>query len=1291
LHIPNYLSTAGQSDKLLDFLSHSHFVRLIERSKSISTVLKQINLGLSVATKNERVLPLCLAKSSLCEVSAIAGLESEVAANAAVGDNGRALYLAQTAPLKEDRVQLLAAFLRTSLDSYHASKSYESIKEEIRSLAEKIDAEAVGEERCTQIAADIFPYFPDVAVNLVERSVEFKNNQVERDWALTRMTLTAMVRNEAGVGNGDAFGSIVSQIKHSRFKGVFNAAAGFIGATGTQEIIDALSEIERTSDKLLLLRQWCRGNRKESDSVEIIRYAIDLALKDMEYVPGASLYRDLSLPLKYASDRKSVNEIVNIINGQQSLLFENGPTQDYVELQLCLAEAIRIDSKDLYRDKICDLYLDCVIKIDDPVQRLGALSAMSAHLVRIDYDQELQESDGLHDLVKGDLSEVIDEVLGATAEQFGAVENSLKYLAPVSLAQAVELADKLNTKPRRDDAYLTIVEEVIEEDGEYEWDVIRKICKKIRNGDLRDQAFLVAVKKYSREYTSAPGTTEPTFWYEDVKNILSPSVRVSALGALYRAVLNGSESRPKLLNDILSNIDRSLEAIDFPKVALETRFDLVCELAKDSPEIAETYLGATQEIRDTAGAEAEMASSAVGYATVLAIRAFSGLLQSRIPESGDIEILKRTINCFSSVRQKAFFWNLVIASYYLAGRTDDCRRMFFKEVDPLLEKAKSSSPIIYEKTLVIVSVAYWVAHQSSAVDCISELSWPHKDRALHSIAQFLLRRVLPGDPVDDLGRGIREHDYADIIDIAKALELMDDDSCFYYSFSSTVDAVSRAKNRKKVTGEQYLALKAHLSHLVHKSLPKSEFIQHEGYLIACEAKLGTLTGMSWPEWSALVDRAESVPNESDKAFVLAITASCISSKHQKHKVAVFKKAKEIADQISSPADQLSRYQSIAEFAWDVDPKISHECLREGIFRHEKSSVDAVWEGKRKLIDLAYQIDADLPGQLIGMLDDDPARLETKRHLQERSQFLEMRKALSEESRDLDRLATRQLKDLPQAAWKNLGLLNAGKAVPLGMKQVNTLIPVASKLPLDKSFPVYAWLIQCLSIKYQETNQAQEYLRPIFLAACANAEFVYSFVKSAKGDFDFASFEEELEISDDSVLNVREGERDKALNWIRDWLENNNPNNVTVADPFFGPDDLQLLQIIKSINTKAVVTVLTSEKHQKSEIGDSDWAEIYSAKWRKEFSDLSSPIVDFIILGIEGSGDSPIHDRWLITDNGGIRMGTSFNSLGVGKLTELSILEKDAADSKTRELDQYILRRVMEVGGKELREAVNQIV
>ena len=232
--------------------------------------------------------------------------------------------------------------------------------------------------------------------------------------------------------------------------------------------------------------------------------------------------------------------------------------------------------------------------------------------------------------------------------------------------------------------------------------------------------------------------------------------------------------------------------------------------------------------------------------------------------------------------------------------------------------------------------------------------------------------------------------------------------------------------------------------------------------------------------------------------------------------------------------------------------------------------------------------------------------------------------------------------------------------------------------------LYFKFCEFTSFKYQETNQAQEYLRPIFLAACANAEFVYSFVKSAKGDFDFASFEEELEISDDSVLNVREGERDKALNWIRDWLENNNPNNVTVADPFFGPDDLQLLQIIKSINTKAVVTVLTSEKHQKSEIGDSDWAEIYSAKWRKEFSDLSSPIVDFIILGIEGSGDSPIHDRWLITDNGGIRMGTSFNSLGVGKLTELSILEKDAADSKTRELDQYILRRVMEVGGKELR-------
>jgi hypothetical protein len=86
-----------------------------------------------------------------------------------------------------------------------------------------------------------------------------------------------------------------------------------------------------------------------------------------------------------------------------------------------------------------------------------------------------------------------------------------------------------------------------------------------------------------------------------------------------------------------------------------------------------------------------------------------------------------------------------------------------------------------------------------------------------------------------------------------------------------------------------------------------------------------------------------------------------------------------------------------------------------------------------------------------------------------------------------------------------------------------------------------------------------------------------------------------------------------------------------------------------------------------------WEEAYRNHWRIRISDQKPPETDIVVVGTESKGDSPIHDRWWVTENSGIRMGTSFNTLGIGKTSDISILSREESSSREVEIDRCLQR------------------
>ena len=84
-------------------------------------------------------------------------------------------------------------------------------------------------------------------------------------------------------------------------------------------------------------------------------------------------------------------------------------------------------------------------------------------------------------------------------------------------------------------------------------------------------------------------------------------------------------------------------------------------------------------------------------------------------------------------------------------------------------------------------------------------------------------------------------------------------------------------------------------------------------------------------------------------------------------------------------------------------------------------------------------------------------------------------------------------------------------------------------------------------------------------------------------------------------------------------------------------------------------------------------ETYRNHWRTRLSDQDPPDTEIVIVGTKSKHELPIHDRWWLTKGAGLRMGTSFHSLGVGRDSELSSLTSEDTLAFEREVDRYLTR------------------
>lgn len=471
---------------------------------------------------------------------------------------------------------------------------------------------------------------------------------------------------------------------------------------------------------------------------------------------------------------------------------------------------------------------------------------------------------------------------------------------------------------------------------------------------------------------------------------------------------------------------------------------------------------------------------------------------------------------------------------------------------------------------------------------------------------------------------------------------------------------------------------ARLDKIANNKFPNSRHIKHDGYKILSKAHIAIIGRNTLPPrfWPNLIDDARKIPNTSDRAFVLG-NISVVMPREGTNYKKVFEEAQQIVESIPVSLEKMLRYRHLANNAIDIDKNMAKRLLDLALKVKVEGNEEAVEKAQKEIMEMAYGIDQDFAASLASTLDNDPAHLRINRRIEIQKLKTKMENQLEME----DNIQKERNIDFEEAAKLALGSLNAGRIGTVSFDHTREFIVKAAELPIDEAYSVLSWVIENAVIRFKNTNFAKDLLKKIYDAIISSVE-LSSAIAFRSSKIAKRAINSTFVLNKDASIVVQPGERENALQFIRTWFEQNVNEYLKICDPYFGLEELEILKLLASVNPHCRISILTSMKHQVREKISIPLEDAYRTYWHARISEQNPPDTEIVIVGIQSNGDSPIHDRWWITKNSGLRLGTSFNSLGA-KVSDISTLSPEEVITHEAQIDQFFERKKRDINGQKV--------
>jgi hypothetical protein len=580
--------------------------------------------------------------------------------------------------------------------------------------------------------------------------------------------------------------------------------------------------------------------------------------------------------------------------------------------------------------------------------------------------------------------------------------------------------------------------------------------------------------------------------------------------------------------------------------------------------------------------------------------------------------------------------------------------------------------------LVDAAPCLYCAHPISAIRELVKLERRQRDKAFENISWYYFLK----EPFDEPNSvGFRELDRSDVDNILECLKNIETDHIFAGVVLRLCRAVNSGEGKLAFSRAERADIARQLSELAASKLPAPFGIQHNGYVVLVGGCILTLQQAGEEGWRKAVRDAEAIPNVADNVFLLSQIAECMPSRFGELRVECVEKARKLAGAIPAPLDRMEHLHTLAEVARNVSATLAKQCLQDA-FEISLGVERDVADRQRAMIDLADRISEDFAKSLISQVEDDPAILKRRKEpviRRSRINNIVRRFPADVSIGELDSLPNEAVAEL---CWTMLSGLNARTFAYCRVDSAEPLIARASGMSLTEAYPVLAWAIQNSVVCHSNTPFGTTHLAQLFESCAAACELGIRLVSRAIG-YQRLSTVPLVASADPAVEEIGAGERDRAVQLIREWLAESRPARLIISDPYFGPADLEILKLIIETQPSCTVEVLAGEKKQRDLGLVPPYDEQYREHW-KGISQQDPPDTQVVIAGLAGGWEAPVHERYIIAESGGLELGISFSGLGRGRISKITRLSSVAASAQAEVLERFLTGRVREQDGRRIR-------
>jgi hypothetical protein len=1282
LELPTKLEEASQYPDLLELLTPDHILQVLERTQTLSTVDDTVQRGFRSAKKLGRdadILRFSLQQSIVAEIASANARESEISALVALRHDNEALALANSAMLREDRLLMLTALAHGVW--LRGDPLSAELLDNIRLLIENLDYWSLG-RRAGAIASKLTCVNPDLATAVLTKA-KWATDESDLDRAFVSLTVSALRDIKDERRREQAMEIAARSRRDGQARGFLEGVRVLSGRVAPRDVCGRVKEIEGADARLLLLRYWCVLNGAEKDADEVAQEAVRIALASPEAKLDAALFADLSRALSGAPTAERKRELIGVLDGLRATAERLGPSVDYVKLQLSLASQEAAIDAAACEGRLIEV-LDYIARIGDLPSRGEAYASFLGAVKKIKSGVELALGDGLVRSCASELEGVVLVLSESTADHELSLGGVITGLAGGDVDRALDYTRVVNTELRRNAVLRDVVDVLLRRPtSEIKPGDLQKVLGSMTGNDERDEALLSIMERFASA-DALPGTQVGEL-LPIISSVEAISDSVIACRSIVSAIkILATCSSTADYGSLQDHLSRRLmsrwESIDVGWLKIDAGFGIATDLAAIDVQRAEAMLDATEVVRAESQVSAPQSASTFVACIHLVARAFCGLLHRRLENDADLRAMAALIDVIPAHGERAVLWADVCMRAAIAGRTDLTEQLVKKYLLPAFSHVPHVDASYRAGVLIQIAPALHRAQPTRCHEELSKLNADDRDVALREIIRFLLSNRVPSDPVEGSARTAAEISYETLLQVEVLTKQLDTDWMIYSTAEDIADLLQSPINRLSLTAPQREDIARRFAAIAKDKLPVARQISHPGFRIATLAQTLRFTQSRQSDWTDLIEQAKTLSNVADRVYVLQIVALALPKSMSAQSSKLLEIAKQQIVDIPCALDQIERYVGMAEDLYGLDSQMCRELVSRAATAIADTS-DDVRDQRRRLIDVAYRIDVDFARTLIEAFDDDDA----KRRAQAQMRLLEVRNSIKENQGTLDQdKILRQVRsdDVSRLGALLLRSLNAGRVQNYHPSEIRSYLDLAAEQPLKKAYSLLVWYVENAVARFAKTDHAATFLRPIFDACVVGAQLAGQVAGRAMIRLKAVKAQSAQLSSGRSVI-ATPGSRDEAVQILSEWFERHLREDVLVHDPYFNTEDLQWLQVIRSARPGCRITVMTARKNQPVPPAGEELEDVYAVAWRAAY-DQQPPNAEIAIIGGELSKDSPIHDRWLVSGDSGLRFGTSLNSLGITKHSEISEMTAEDAEQKRMEMMKYLTRETSEHRGEKLR-------